>query len=72
MQGMPPDSRKAYVAANQATRDQVNARIEALDAKRNAYIRDQLSKTKGAQASFDLEVIRVLQAQAKPKGISYE
>jgi len=74
MQKMSAAEQAEYLAKMQARRDEVNAQIKALSAKRAEHIRKELAEAakSGAKEGFDLKVVESLRAQAAKKGLSYE
>jgi len=71
LRGKTKAQRKAYLAKKRAERKKIQAQITEISKKRDAYIREQMSKTKGSGDSFDAKVIDSIRAKAAKKGISY-
>jgi hypothetical protein len=72
LQKMSKEELKKYVAEKQAKREKIMKKIESLAARRSAFIKEQLAKSKGKRKGFDLEVVESLKKQAKKKNIKYE
>jgi hypothetical protein len=72
MQKMTPEERKAYVETKTKEREEIQAKIKDLAAKREAYIKDEMSK-KGlnAEKAFDQAVRKTLCEQANRKGENF-
>jgi hypothetical protein len=72
MQKMTPAERKKYIAEKQAKRAEITKKIRELGAKRAAYIKKELAKTKGGKEGFDHKVVETLRRQAARKNIKYD
>jgi hypothetical protein len=73
LQKLPAAERQAFVDAQAKRRAELQAQVNALVAQRQAFV-DQKTRELAAQgqgSAFDLEVARILRAQAARKGIHY-
>ncbi len=72
MRKMSPEEREKYLAKMSAKREELQAQVKELAAKRQAHIEDQVRNTKLAgEQSLDSAVFECVQEQAARKGIQY-
>ncbi len=66
LQGMTPSERKAYVTAQQAKRDSLNAKLAELSKKRAVYVEKERARlvSEGGGDAFDAKVSQIISAQA--------
>jgi hypothetical protein len=71
LQALSEDERRAHVEKKAAERKEVQARIAALAAERDAYLRAEEAKSRAAGKAdgFDAKVLDAVRAQAAAKGI---
>ena len=72
MQKMTPQQQAEYIAARQAERDGLAARIKELSGRRAGYIRNELKKAGGAADGFDAKVVEAVREQGARKNIAYK
>jgi hypothetical protein len=66
MQSMTPAERSAYVAAQQAVRDELNKKLADLVQKRDVFTQEELKRlaAAGGGDSFDQKVVEIIAAEA--------
>lgn len=69
--GLTPAQKKAKLEAVSKERTALQKELSELTAKRDAYVREELKKSKGGADSFDAKLIESLKKQAARKGILY-
>jgi Mg-chelatase subunit ChlD len=74
MQAMDAVERRNYVERKIAEREEIQARIDELSRKRDAYLRVETEKlaAAGGGDGFDRQVLETIREQAAAKGIAYE
>ena len=73
MRGMDAGARAAHLEARRAERQQLQARINALDAERTRYLAAQAAaKGTGGEATLDAAMIGTVRAQASKSGYLFE
>jgi hypothetical protein len=72
MQKMTAIERKAYVAAKEKERTEIQTQIQKLDGERKKYIAAELKKRQPPTAStFDAAIIATVRAEARMKGFAF-
>ncbi len=72
LQSMTADERHAVVEKQAERRQQLKKEIEALSAKRSAYLEEKVEEKGGASASLDRKLYDAIRSQAADKGLHYE
>jgi len=72
MTGLDTGERRRYVQEKVDRRAEIQVRIDALTADRDAYLREQAEASADAPDAFDAEVLSVIRDQAAASGIRYE
>ena len=73
MKKMTPDQRKAYVEKKAKERDEIARQIQELSAKRDAYVKEEVTKRGlDTNKAFDHAVRRSLSEQAAKSGFKFE
>ncbi len=72
MREMTPAEREAYIAENQARRDEILTQIRELSEKRADFQRKAMEERAEGEDGFDATVVRQLREQATRKGLTYE
>ena len=72
MRKMTPEERESFVAKKAAEREALRKELGELEGKRVSFLADALKKAPGGgKGAFDLEVSRMLRAQAAKKGFAF-
>jgi hypothetical protein len=73
LKGKSTEEQKAYLAKQEARRNELQAQVSDLVKKRQAYVEAEMKKAaaEGKGSGFDLEVAQTLKAQAKRKNIAF-
>jgi len=73
MKELTLDERKEYVARRAEERAAVRKKLETLNAKRAAFLAEATKKAAAAgKSTFDMEVGKMIRAQAEKKGFTFE
>ena len=72
MQAMAPAEVKAEIAKKAGRRNELQQRIGELADRRAAYMRDEVEKAGGAEASLDDKIYRTIKEQAAASGLRYD
>ncbi len=72
LQSMTADERHAVVEKQAERRQQLKKEIEALSAKRSAYLEEKVEEKGGASESLDRKLYDAIRSQAADKGLHYE
>ncbi len=72
MQKMSKDEQTKFIADRQKEQAEVRQQIVDLTAKRDAYIKKEITSKAASQPAFDAKVVETLRQQAKNKDIQYE
>lgn len=72
MQTMAPKEKKALIARKSKDRNELQAQIETLAAKRSDYLRQKVEEAGGAEESLDHKIYSAVREQAVGKGLRYE
>lgn len=70
MKGMSIKERKSYLKEKEAEREKIKSKIKLLSKKRNTYIKSERKKSP-SKDSFDSVVEKLIEKQARKKGIKY-
>jgi hypothetical protein len=70
MQAMKPEERKEYVVKKKAEREAIVKEMQAVSARRDAYLKNEAAKDKKT-AGFDDVVTRAISDQGKDYGLAY-
>jgi hypothetical protein len=73
MRGLSIEEKQAYVAAKRAERAEIQQKIQALNAERDAYVKAELEKRGTATGdTLDQVVVNTVKEQAAAKGYQFE
>ncbi len=73
MREMTPEERAAYVADRKRAREDIQAEIAELGAKRDAFVADELARAAlDRSRSFDHAVLAAVRSQAESRGFEFE
>lgn len=73
MRAMTLEERRAHVAAMEGERAEIQKRIAAIDAKRRAFVAEEMKKhTELGELAFDKAVREAVRSQATAKGFEFE
>ncbi len=72
MQAMAPAAQAEMIKKTAERRNELKAQIGELARQREAYLKDEVAKTKGAEETLDGKIYRAVKAQGASHGLRYE
>jgi Mg-chelatase subunit ChlD len=69
---LPSEEQRTFLAATAQKREELQRRIAALAADRDAYIKDEIEAQGGAADSLDQQIYEAVREQAAPLGLDYK